>query len=260
MRRLSDLPWVLLLSATVLAGCGDDDDPEAPPPDAGITAMILTVAGHTATITSEGELTGTLGPLTLGSMPVTAEFLGANGQPATNLDPARYTLELFIGDTLALDYEPGPGFSGTLTARAGGFFATTFRLRDESNDGIEISHATLLEIDTGIETIRLVFGDEVVEVAPGALPGVLPGVAVGNTPVTVQLLDGAGEPIAALTPPEFSLLVNSSDSRVVRYEPIDAFSGTLVGVGPGIASVAFRLFADSNDSTQLLHTLTVIVE
>jgi hypothetical protein len=134
MRRL--LFSLMFVLVPVVSGCGDDDDPESPPPDAGITAMIMTVAGHTATVTSEGELTGTLGPLSLGTMPVTAQFLGPNGQPATNLDPSRYTFELFITDTLALDYEPGAGFTGTLTARAGGFYAATFRLRDEDNNGI----------------------------------------------------------------------------------------------------------------------------
>jgi hypothetical protein len=100
----------------------------------------------------------------------------------------------------------------------------------------------------------------VVDAVPGSLPGVFSGLPVGSTPFTVQLLDAAGAPVPAIVAPDFSLLVTSSDSRVVRYEPIDAFSGTIVGVAPGIASVAFRLFADSNDSTELLHTLTVIVE
>jgi len=257
--------WIIPLTtfAVLATSCGDDDDDSTgPPPDAGIGTMVLTVAGTTIRVDADGTVTGELESLPLsGTVPVTAEFLNEAGQPHTGISPERYTFEVFIGDTLGLVFEPGGTFSGNLTTHAPGNYSVTFRLVDETNDGTEISLGTTLLVDSGIDIVRLIVGSDTVEInADVPLPGSLPPFTVGTRAIRAEFLGPDGQPAPEITPDEFSLLINTSDTNVVTYESEAAFAGSLTAVAPGVASVAIRLRAETNASYTFVSVRTVIVQ
>lgn len=258
--RMTRAAFAALVLAFSVAACGDDDDPAEPQPDAGIETMILTVGDQTVTVAADGALTGTLGPLPWGDTPVSASFRLEGGEPATNITPDRYTFEVLFADTLALDWTPGTGFSGTLTARAGGAYTLTFRLRDTSDNGPEITLVRLLDVDVGIENVRLVIGtDTLVVPAADALPST-EEIAVGPVPVGIAFLDENGSPAPIITGEAFTVSVTSSDTNIVAWTPDGPFSGTLRGVSPGVATVAVRLRSAVNGALAFQHQVTVIVE
>jgi hypothetical protein len=250
-----------ILALLLAAACGDDDDPEGPPPDAGIGSMVLTVAGITISIDSEGNVEGELDTLSFGALPVTAQFLNEAGQPHTAITPDRYSFQIITGDTLGLKFTSAANFTGTLTAAAPGFYSVTFRLIDETNDGTEIQHAATVFIDSGIRTVRLVVGADVVDIAAGTqLPGAIPPIGVGPRPFRTEFLDAAGAPVPIITNEAFSLVVNSSDTNVVKYTEGEGFGGELTGIAPGIASIAVRLRAESNGTYTFVNARTVVVQ
>ncbi|HEX6362299.1 MAG TPA: hypothetical protein VFZ93_05060 [Albitalea sp.] len=259
--RMSRVAVAALLLASVAAACGDDDDPAEPRPDAGITAMQLMVGDRLVTVDSSGSVTGELESIPFGATEVTAGFLGANGQPASNVTPGRYVFDVVFADTLALDWQPGTGFNGTLTASAGGTYVFTFRLRDTDNDGTEIFLTRTLPIDVGVENVRMVFGADTLLVAAGTtLPGTLGGVPVGPVPARFEFLDAAGAPAPIITGEDFVVSVASSDANIVAWTQDGPFAGTLNGIAPGVASIAVRLRSTVNSALVFAHVITVIVE
>jgi len=250
-----------MVAILLAVACGDGDDPEGPPPDAGIGTMVLTVAGHTISIDADGTVEGELDTLSFGTLPVTAQFLNDAGQPHTGITADRYTFEAISSDTLGLRFTSAANFTGTITSTAPGFYTVTFRLIDETNDGTEIQYAATLFIDSGIATVRLIVGSDVIDIDAGTrLPGAIPPIAVGPRPFRVEFLDDAGAPVPAITNEAFSLVVNSSDTNVVRYAEGEGFAGELTGVAPGIASIAVRLRAEANGTYTFVNARTVIVQ
>lgn len=260
--RIPRAALAALASVLLVAACGDDDDdPTEPRPDAGITAMRLSVGQQMVTVDSAGNLTGELDALPFGPIPVMASFLGAGGQPAGNITPARYSFEVVFGDSLALAWAPGTGFAGTLTTMAGGTYTMTFRLRDTNDDGTEIFLTRTLPVDLGYDSVRLVFGDDTLLVdAVPTLPDVLDSVPVGPVPVSVTFLAPDGSAAPLVTPENFSLVITSSDTNIVAWTPQGPFSGTLRGVAPGVASIAVRLRSEVNGALSFRHVMTVVVE
>jgi len=244
------------------AACGDDDDLTVPEPDAGIATMMMSVAGHVITVDSTGrQIAGEIGPVPLGPFPVIASFFQQDGSPASEVAPERYTFEVVFADTTALDWEPGIGFSGTLSTLAGGSYSATFRLRDTDNNGIEIFYATVLVTDLQVETIRIIVDADTTELdADVALPATLPPIAVGDHPVRFEFIDANGEPSAVVTTADFRTTVNSSDTNLVAWTAGEGFDGTLTGVAPGVASIALRLRSAANDAIAYERALTVAVE
>jgi hypothetical protein len=258
----SSLLRVASTALVVLAiACGDDDDPSLPPPDAGIGSMMLTVAGQTAIVDSVGRLvTGDVSVIQLGPSPVGAAFFNQDGSPATAVTPDRYDFNVVSGDTLAIKWQDGPGFTGTLTANAGGRYTSTFRLIDGNNDGVEIFYSVVLQVDLAVTTLRMVVGADTTDIdATNTVPDVLMPVGTGEFPVEVLYLGEDDQPSPAVTTDVFYLAINSSDTNVVRWEAGDGFTGTLTGVAPGVASIAVRLRSIVNDDITLAKTLTVVV-
>lgn len=250
-----------LVLALGVAACGDDDDdPTTPPPDAGVETMLLNVGDRVIRVDQSGSADGDVGPLPVGDIPISATFLAGNEQPHPDLPPGRYIFEVVFGDTLAFDWTPGNGFSGALSVLTAGTYTLTFRLRDTSNNGTEIFLTTLVDIDIGLRQARLIFGpDSIVVPAQDALPGTLDGVPVDAVPVRFEFLDAAGAPVPLVTEDRFTATVTSSDGNIVAWTQDGAFSGTLRGVSPGVATIAVRLLSAVNGARVFQHELTVIV-
>ncbi len=247
-----------LLAVFGLAACGDDD-PTSSEIDVGVRTMVLTIGRDSIRYGSDGSVSGSIPSLPLGTVQASTRYLGENGQPVPNITPGPFSLEVFSSDTLAARFTTGTGFSGTITTFAPGPVALTFRLKRGEDVGFQ--RVATLDVASGIASVRLTVGTQTLVVpAKGALPGRLDPIPVGPAQVRAEFLDENGRPASAITPGSFSFAVNSSDTQVVTFTPGSTFAGTLRGVTPGIASVAFRLRSMANSSITFQHVVTVFVQ
>lgn len=255
--------WHAALAGALLFGsaCGGDDESTGPRPDAGIGTMMLTVAGQTAVVDSTGRLvSGEIGLVPLGQLPVLASFYDQDGSPS-DVSPDRYTFGVTTADTAAIAWEEGTGFTGVLTTRSGGTYGATFRLVDTDNNGVEIFYVASLTIDLDLETVRLIIDNDTTDLAAeDDLPGVLPAIGVGAHPVRIEFVSADGDPSSVIDTELFASAVNSSDTNIVSWTAGEGFAGTLMGVAPGVASIAVRLRSTRNAFVVYQRVLTVVVQ